>query len=87
MQPREFKNMSILLMLLLVFPITHFSMQFSTEPGSFDNYLSLDSISPTFLKETNRIVSPTGLAPELWSLSDTHEPVPASGTLNPVIIE
>jgi hypothetical protein len=62
-------------------------MQFPVEPNSFDNIISLDSRGPTFLQETDRIVSPTGLVPEIWSLSDTQEPVPASGTLNPVIVE
>ncbi len=87
MDTRKYKNTSLLLLLLIVFPITHFSMQFSVEPSSFDNVLSLDSRGSSFLLETDRIISPIGSVPEIWSLSDTHEPDPASGILNPVIVE
>ncbi len=87
MEIRKYKNIGILLLLLIVFPITHFSMQFSTKSYSVEDILSLDSTNPTFLQETDRIVSPTRSVPEIWSLSDMHEPDPASGILNPVLVE
>jgi len=87
METRKYQNISILLLLLIVFPITHFSMQFSTESNSFEDILLLDSSNPIFLPETDRIESPIVSVPEIWSLSDAPVPVPASGTLNPVIVE
>jgi hypothetical protein len=73
--------MSLFLILLIVFPINHPSIQSASEFRSDDITILSE---PTFHDED----SPSSMVvQDIWSLSESPDIDPASGTLNPVLVE
>ncbi|MFW9892593.1 MAG: hypothetical protein ACFFFO_10345 [Candidatus Thorarchaeota archaeon] len=79
--------MSILLILLIAFPISHFSRQFSEELSSIDSSIPIDNRSFPSPLEPESSVSPVSLFQDIWTLSETHTTIPASGAIDSIPIE
>ncbi|MFW9981697.1 MAG: hypothetical protein ACFFE3_07260 [Candidatus Thorarchaeota archaeon] len=84
---RKFQTMSLILILLIVFPISIISLQSTTEENS--NHI------PVFV-DSNSDVSPMDSEPNvlqprpyqnIWTTSESHSQVPTSGELDPVLVE
>ncbi|MHA2025255.1 MAG: hypothetical protein ACW98U_05070 [Candidatus Thorarchaeota archaeon] len=87
MQTRNNQYLSAFLMLLIVLSTASFIIQSPVGQRFAESALLIDSDNPLFGQESDRIVSPTALVQDIWSLSETHTQVPTSGTLNPVLVE
>ncbi|MFX1485127.1 MAG: hypothetical protein ACFFCP_18255, partial [Promethearchaeota archaeon] len=87
MQNAKYRGINLVLMLLLVFSISCFSALTPADLGSVDRPLLLDPRSDSFNQESERFVSPNTQFPHIWTLSETHSLVPASGAIDPILVE
>ncbi|MFW9926384.1 MAG: hypothetical protein ACFFDM_06400 [Candidatus Thorarchaeota archaeon] len=84
---RNSRYMSLLLILLIVFPISHISKQFSVELWSIDTSISMEyRDSPSQLEPEISAFSVLR-SQDIWTLSETHTALSASGTIDSIPIE